>query len=284
MDIETFMSIYSHPVKQGPRPRDGGRVTHQSLERAMHVLEVVASSGGQTSLAEIARRTGLHRSTTHHLLQTLVGLGYLRQDPSSRAYELAAKLFQLTGRTWTPEQLGEIAEPFLAELTRLSGEGSSLAAYRGGVVKIVAKREAEGPVRVVQDVGADRPIHATAVGKAILAFLPAPEIDGLVARTTLARFTPKTIVTRAALQVELARIRENGCALDDEEHNEGIRCIAAPVFAYTGQVVASLCAVGPKSRMTRQKLRALRAPLFALARKLSERLDWRADEKRERVA
>ena len=154
-------------MKQLPRGRDGARITHQSLGRGMRVVETVAAAGVQTSLAEIARRTGLHRSTTHHLLQTLVGLGYLRQDPTTRAYELAAKLFQLTGRTWTPEQLGEIAQPFLAELTRESGEGSSLAAYRGGAVKIVAKREAEGPVRVVQDVGADRPIHATAVGKVI---------------------------------------------------------------------------------------------------------------------
>lgn len=260
------------------------RVTHQSLERAMRVIETVAAAGGLTSLAEISRRTGLHRSTTHHLLQTLVGLGYLRQDATTRGYELAAKLFQLTGRTWTPEQLGEIAQPFLAELTRESGEGSSLAAYRAGYVKIVAKREAEGPVRVVQDVGADRPVHATAVGKAILAFLPRPEADGLLARLRYERYTPNTIVTRKALEAELARIRESGFAPDDEEHFEGIRCIAAPVFAYTGQVVASICAVGPKSRMTRQKLRELRAPLYTLARRLSERLDWRADEAREKVA
>jgi DNA-binding IclR family transcriptional regulator len=272
-------------MKQPVRlPREGARITHQSLERGMRIIEAVAAAGALTSLAEIARRTGLHRSTSHHLLQTLVGLGYLRQDATTRGYELAAKLFQLTGRTWTPEQLGQIAQPFLAELTRQSGEGSSLAAYRSGVVKIVAKREAEGPVRVVQDVGADRPIHATAVGKAILAFLPAPERDVLVARCRYERYTPKTIQSGRALAAELARIREMGCAIDDEEHYEGIRCVAAPVFAYTGQVVASLCAVGPKSRMTRQKLRALRVPLFDLARRLSERLDWRADDARERVA
>jgi IclR family acetate operon transcriptional repressor len=260
-------------VKQASRPvRDGARITHQSLERGLRVVELIASAGGLTSLADISRRTGLHRSTTHHLLQTLVGLGYLRQDASTRGYELAAKLFQLTGRTWTPEQLGEIAQPFLSELTRASGEGSSLAAYRAGTVKIVAKREAEGPVRVVQDIGADRPIHATAVGKAIVAFLPPPELDSLLARTRFERFTPRTIVTRRALEADLGRIRETGCAIDDEEHNEGIRCLAAPVFAYTGQVVASLCAVGPKSRMTRQKLRELRAPLLALTRLLSERL------------
>jgi IclR family acetate operon transcriptional repressor len=272
-------------MKQLFRPgRENARVTHQSLERGMRIVETVAAAGGQTSLAEISRRTGLHRSTSHHLLQTLVGLGYLRQDATTRSYELAAKLFRLTGRTWTPEQLGEIAQPFLAELTRASGEGSSLAAYRAGVVKIVAKREAEGPVRIVQDVGAERPIHATAVGKAILAFLPQPEANTVVAQLRLERFTPKTIVTRRTLDAELARIRESGCAQDDEEHYEGIRCLAAPVFAYTGQVVASLCAVGPKSRMTREKLRALRTPLFSITRALSERLEWRADDMRERVA
>src|SRR5262245_14739052 len=115
-----------------------GRTTHQSLERGLRLLEIVASNGAQISLAETARRTGLHRSTAHHLLQALVGLGYLRQDPQTRAYMLTAKLFQLTGRTWTAEQLGEIAHPVVAELTRLTGEGSSVAVYRDGAVRMVA--------------------------------------------------------------------------------------------------------------------------------------------------
>jgi DNA-binding IclR family transcriptional regulator len=262
----------SHTVKQ--REPEVARVTHQSLERGIRVLESVAANGGLCSLAETARRTGLHRSTTHHLLQTLVGLGYLRQDPATRGYELTSKLFQLTGRTWTPEQLGVIAQPILAELTRLTGEGSSLAAYHDGIVTVVAKRESDGPVRVVQDVGAERPIHATAVGKAIVAWLPPAELSGLAARLRFERFTEKTIATRHAFETELRRIRQNGYAIDDEEHYEGIRCIAAPIFAFHGQVVASLCSVGPKTRMTRQKLRDVRIPLFALARRLSERLGW----------
>jgi IclR family acetate operon transcriptional repressor len=263
----------SHILKQRDEP-DVARVTHQSLERGIRVLESVAANGGLCSLAETARRTGLHRSTTHHLLQTLVGLGYLRQDPTTRGYELTARLFQLTGRTWTPEQLGVIAQPTLAELTRLTGEGSSLAAYRDGVVTVVAKRESDGPVRVVQDVGAERPIHATAVAKAIVAWLPPAELAGLLPRLRFERFTGKTIASRRAFETELRRVRENGYAIDDEEHHEGIRCIAAPIFAFHGQAVASLCSVGPKTRMTRQKLRELRAPLFALARTLSERLGW----------
>jgi DNA-binding IclR family transcriptional regulator len=254
-------------MKQGP--------THQSLERGLRLVEAVALNGVTTSLAEAARRTGLHRSTAHHLLQTLVGLGYLRQDPETRGYALTAKLFQLTGRTWSPEQLAVIAQPILDELARRTGEGSSFAVYRDGAVTVVAKREHDGPVRVVQDVGGRRPLHCAAVAKAILPWLPAPELGGLLARMRFARYTPKTIMTRAALEAELRRIRGAGHALDDEEHIAGIRCIAMPVFGHAAQVVGSLCSVGPKARMTYQKLRELRAPLAELAARLSERLGYR---------
>jgi IclR family acetate operon transcriptional repressor len=261
-----------HTVKLENGSRAAARLTHRSLERGLHLLEVIAASGDLISLAEIARRTGLHRSTGHHLLQTLVGLGYLRQDATTRGYALSSKLFELTGRTWTPEQLGAIAQPVVAELARMSGEGASLAAYRDGLVTIVAKFDHSGPVRVVQDMGAARPIHASAVGKAIVAFLPPPELDGLLARLSYERYTPRTITRRGDFEAELRRVRSVGCAVDDEEHIEGIRCVAAPVRVYSGQVVASLCAVGPKSRMTRQRLRELRAAVITLAASVSDRL------------
>lgn len=264
-------------VEKPVRGAGANRITHQSLERGLAVLETVASTNGLIGLGETARRTGLHRSTAHHLLQTLVGVGYLRQDAASRGYELSAKLFRLTGRMWTPEQIGEIAQPFVAELTRATGEGASLAAYRDGVVTIVAKRDNDGPVRVVQNVGAERPVHATAVGKAIAAFLPKGERAAVLARVRYERYTPKTIVAEGALEVELQRIGIAGYAYDDEEHIEGIRCIAAPVFTYTGQVIGSMCAVGPRSRMTRQKLKELRPKLIGLCQAMSERLGWRAE-------
>ena len=250
------------------------RTTHQSLERGLRLVEAVALNGARTSLAEAARRTGLHRSTAHHLLQTLVSLGYLRQDAETRAYELAAKPFQITGRIWSPEQLAAIAQPSLAELTRRSGEGSSFSVYRDGAVTVVAKCEHDGPVRVVQDVGARRPLHCTAVAKAILPWVPEPELAGLLARMRFARHTPKTLVTRAAFEAELRRIRAAGYALDDEEHIEGIRCIAMPVFGHAGQVLGSMCALGPKSRMTYQRLRELRQPLAELSASLSRRLGY----------
>ena len=239
------------------------------------MLETIAATGSLISLGEASRRTGLHRSTTHHLLQSLVGVGYVRQDKKSRGYELTSKLFELTRRMWTPEQLGEIAQPFVADLTRISGEGASMAAYRDGIVLIVAKRDAEGPVRVVQSVGAERPIHATAVAKAIVAFLPEAELKGLLPRLRYEPFAPRTITTQAAFAADLQRVRISGYAYDDEEHLEGIRCIAAPVFAYTGRAVGSLCVVGPRSRMTRQKLRELRPGVLTICKALSKRLGWR---------
>ena len=149
---------------------------------------------------------------------------------------------------------------------------------------IVAKCDHDGPVRVVQDVGAERPIHATAVGKAIVAFLPAAELDGLLARITYERYTPqapscsaprsKPSCAASARRAAPTTTRSTSRASAASRRRCGI---------YSGQVVASLCTLGPKSRMTRQRLRDLRAPLVALAAAISER-PGRDARRRKRAA
>ena len=262
-----------HSMRQQKSPvRSSPSQTHQSLERGLRIIEATAAIGGPATLSEIARKTALPRSTTHHLLRALVAFGYLVQNGDARPYRLAPKLFRLTGRTWTGEQLGEISMPFLDDLSRRTGEGTSLAILRDGVVRIVAKRDPEGPVRVVQEIGATRPIHCTAVGKALAAWLPAEELDGLVARTVFEQKTARTITTPVAFERELARIRATGFAIDNEEHIEGIRCIATPVRGHSGEVCATLCIVGPKSRLPQRRLMELRKPLAATAALLSVQL------------
>lgn len=252
--------------------------THQSLERGLRVLEATAANGGSGRLSEIARKTALPRSTAHHLLRALVEFGYLVQDGGARPYKLAPKLFRLTRRSWTKEQLAEISMPFLDELSRRTGEGTSLAILRDGVVTVVAKRESEGPVRVVQEVGGIRPIHCTAVGKALAAWLPAGELDGIIGRTVFERKTAKTITAPAAFRRELARIRATGFAIDNEEHIEGIRCIATPIRDHSGEVRAALCIVGPKSRLLQRRFAELRKSLAAVAADLSARLGYGSTE------
>jgi len=236
------------------------------------MLEVVAASGGSATLSEAARKANLARSTAHYVMQTLVGLGYLRQDRDSHAYELAAKVFMLAGRTWSAEQLAEIALPFLADICHATGESANVAMLRDGLVTLVAKRDADGPVRVVQDVGARRPLHCTALGKVLVAWLPQGELNGVLDGIHFGRFTAKTIVRRAEFERELRRVRSAGYAIDDEEFIPGVRCIAAPVFSYTEEVVAALGAIGPRHRMTQQKLRECGPLVQQRARELSHRL------------
>jgi DNA-binding IclR family transcriptional regulator len=247
-------------------------LTHRSLERGLAMLEWHAAAGRPLSLSDTARQFSLHRSTTHHLLQALVRVGYLQQDDDTRSYSLTQKLYQLTGRTWPAEQIGELAQPLLEELTQGIGEGSSVAVWRDGLVRIVAKCETDGPVRVVQDVNAQRPLHCTAVGKALAAWMPPSTLQAALGASRMERHTPKTIVTHAALEAELRRIRNAGYAIDDEEQYEGLRCIAMPVFSHTGEVAASMCVVGPKHRMTHQRLLQVRAPLARASASLSQRL------------
>jgi DNA-binding IclR family transcriptional regulator len=167
---------------------EAGRA-YQSLERGLRVVEAIADVEGSATVSAIARKTGLPRSTTHHLLRALLEFDYLIQDGGTRTYTLSHKLFRLTGRRWTTDQLTGMAMPFLEELSCRTGEGTSLAVLRDGHVMIAAKRDSEGPVRVVQEVGADRPIYCTAVGKTLAAWLPDHELDAIIARTVFEKKT-----------------------------------------------------------------------------------------------
>jgi IclR family acetate operon transcriptional repressor len=120
-------------------------------------------------------------------------------------------------------------------------------------------------------------VHASSAGKAILAWLKEPDRSRVLEQVAFEPLTANTITTRADYEAELQRVRQAGCAIDDEEHMAGIRCISAPVFAQAGRVVAGLSIVGPAHQMTRRKLRDLRTPLLEVARTLSQRLGWQPD-------
>lgn len=261
----------------GGRPERGEeRATHRSLERGLHIIESVVATPGGASLAETARRIGLHRSTTHHLLQALVGMGYLGQDPRTRRYHPTIRLSRLAAPASGPDGLEEIAHPFLAELARRSEEEACLTLYRDGIAVAVATQAPGASQQKPADDGIIA-LHATAPGKVLLAWQPEAERTALLNRLALERFTTSTIDNRAVLETELQRIRAAGVAIDDEESRDGMRGIAAPVFDRTGLGVAALGVHGPKARMTRQKIKDLRDRLGELAGQLSERLGWRPD-------
>jgi len=253
----------------------GRRNTHQSLERGLRILEVLAEKQGPVALHEIARHSSLPRSTAYHLLQALVNFRYVLQDQKTRNYFLSPKIFRLTQWRWTKEQLAEIAAPYLDDLSGQTGEGTSLAVLRDGMVTIVAKREPDGPVRVVQEVGAQRPIHCSAVGKCLAAWLSEQELNNLFKQIDFDRKTPKTITSPHIFRQELKRIRARGFAFDDEEHIPGIRCLATPVWDYSGEVCAALCVVGPKHHLPKRRIKEVYRALSKVSAQLSARLGYK---------
>jgi DNA-binding IclR family transcriptional regulator len=250
--------------------------THQSLKRGLQIVEMVAEMTEPPTLSAIARKSQLKRSTTHHILKALVEFGYLVQAPETHIYSLSSKLFRLTRRNWTVEQLAEIATPYLEELGNLTGEGTSLAVMAKGEVKIVAKQEQDGPLLVIQRIGDSRPVYCTAVGKVLAAELPEPQLEELIQRIDFQRMTPKTIVSPAFFRKEMAKVRKKGVAFDNEEHIKGVRCIAAPVRDYSGEARAALCVVGPKDNFIPKRMTKLQNELLTAAAALSARLGFKS--------
>jgi DNA-binding IclR family transcriptional regulator len=248
--------------------------THQSLKRGLQIVEIVAEMAEPPTLSAIARKSKLNPSTTHHILKALVDFGYLIQAPETHIYSLSSKLFRLTRRTWTVEQLAEIATPFLEQLGNLTGESSSLAVLRDGQVIIAAKKEQDAPLRVVQRIGESRPIYCTAVGKILAAELSEQEFEELIERTNFQKKTPNTITSPDAFRKEMVNIRDKGVAFDNEEHIKGVRCLAAPIRDYSGKTRAALCVVGPKDNLLPKRISKVQHDLLTVTTSLSTRLGY----------
>lgn len=248
--------------------------THQSLQRGLQIVEIVAEMAEPPTLSAIARKSKLNPSTTHHILKALVDFGYLIQAPETHIYSLSSKLFRLTRRTWTVEQLAEIATPYLEQLGNLTGEGSSLAVLRDGQVIIAAKQEQDGPLRVVQRIGESRPIYCTAVGKILAAALSEREFEELIEQTDFQKKTPNTITSPDVFRKEMISIRHKGVAFDNEEHIRGVRCLAAPIRDYSGKTRAALCVVGPKDNLSPKRIGKVQHDLLTVATSLSTRLGY----------
>lgn len=246
----------------------------QSLQRALGILEFVARGGTAVSAAEISRHVGLHASTTYHLLQTLTSLGYLTQDEADKKYRVGTKAFQIAASAWNETRLVTLAAPVLDEVARQTGETSYLALFARGELVVVDKIEGEGPIHVTERVGAPRPAYATAIGKILLAFFTEDQLKVFLAKNRLRPLTPKTIVSVSLLRRELVQIRKQGYAMDDEEFMAGVRCVAAPVRNFTGNVVAAIAISGPAWEMNPDRVAGLADYLKPVAHRLSQQLGY----------
>ncbi len=247
--------------------------TIQSVDRAIDVLEVLAQSGEELPLKEIARKTGLNVSTCHHLLATLVNRGYVGRSRLGRLYFIGGKVSELSRRRFSQFNIVEVAMPELRRLNQQTGETVSLSVLQGHELVTLARLDSSHPVRVgSSNTSEAMATHATAAGKAILAWLPDAEIAKVLSETGLRKYTDKTITDMDAFTEELRHVRRNGFATDREEFQPGVRCIGSAVRDYNGAVIAAVSCSMPEMRAKKELLERVRDTVRRSAKKLSEQL------------
>ena len=221
----------------------------QSLERAFGLLELMVAAGGEIALSELAASSGLPLPTIHRLVRTLVGSGYVCQLPSRR-YALGPRLIGLGDSA--SRMLGAWARPHLTGLVERTGETANMAMLDGDYVVYVAQVPSRHSMRMFTEVGRRVYAHCTGVGKALLSQLPPEEAQALVRRAGMPPQTPRTVTDPHRLGEELARIREQGYALDEGEQELGVRCFAVPVLGSPSTTAVSVS--GPEGRLTLQSV------------------------------
>ncbi len=244
----------------------------RSLVRGLAVLEALASAPS-ASLSEVARRTRLPVSTTHRLLETLRRRGFVQPVEPGR-YRVGLRAFEVGMGFLRAQQLPEAARPVMAELVAQVRETANLAVRDGAEAVYVLQVESEQMLRLFARPGARHPLYCTGVGKVLLAWEPEEEVRGWLGPGPLPRYTPRTLTDPEAVLREVRRVRARGYAVDREERETGVRCVAAPVRDVSGRVVAALSVSAPASRLPARRIPHVAAAVVAAARRISRRLGF----------
>jgi DNA-binding IclR family transcriptional regulator len=248
----------------------------QVIDRVLDILEILADENSAMTQTEISRRLTLPKSTAHRLLSILERRRYVGLKFDTGKYHLGLKLLELGSKAATQIDLGERARPFLEQLVFETDETAHFCTLDEGEVVYLEKKEPQRAIRMSSSPGGRNPAHCTAVGKAILAFLPEEQLNEIIKRRGLRAYTRNTITTPRQLKDELQIIRQRGYSVDNEEHEEGVQCIGAPVRDHSGRVVASISIAGPSFRLTDDKIPMLATSVIRVANEVSVELGYRS--------
>ncbi len=244
----------------------------QSVVRSFDLLEAVAA-GDEVGLVELSQRTGLQPSTTHRLLATLIACGYVVQNPQTSRYRLSHKVMELAGGPeHRIERLRTAVRPHLVTIRDTTDETTNLCVLDRYTVVYVDQAESSHAVRMLTEIGRRVPAHACGAGKVMLAHQPAEQVAGLAAQEPFQPLTPHTLRTAAELDIELRRARARGYAIDREEFEDGVACVAAPIVGPGGEVLAAISVSGPAARLMRADLAELGRLVVAHAHTISHEL------------
>lgn len=224
------------------------------ITKVLRILELLNQFSEGLQLKDIANKTGINKSTALRFLDHLERENYLLRDPRG-AYSLGLRLMRLGGSKSFEKVLCTISRPILENLRTITSENVNLAVLEGMNVLHLDVLESPHRLSVVSVIGQTGDVYCTALGKAVLAYMEdGPRKDDLLASIKFVAKTPRTITSMARLKEDLAQVRKQGFAHDDEEDSIGARCIGAPIFGADGSVIAALSVSGPISRIPKQRL------------------------------
>jgi IclR family KDG regulon transcriptional repressor len=248
-------------------------------------LDLLGSGKQSYSLRDLSNELNIPKPTVHRILSTFCRLGYVMQDDLSKEYRLGFRLVELGQFVLGGIQLRREAQPFLYNLASQVQETVHLTRLDGNEIVYLDKVERNDPkgLRMASRVGMRNFAHSCAVGKILLAFLSGNERDRILSIKGLPRLTKHTIVDRSSFEVHLEKVRTQGFAIDNEENEEGIKCLAAPVRNDHGEVVAAISISAPAFRMTKKRIdKELKDKVTKAALDISRKLGFRDAKPEER--
>ena len=248
------------------------------VTKVLHILETLHDAPSGLQLKDVAQITGINKSTAYRFLAHLEHEGYVFRD-SSGAYAIGVRLARLASGSSYQTTLRKLSRPILQQLWRVTGETVNIAVLDGREVLYLDVMESSHTFRLVSQVGMRRPVYCTALGKAMLAFIPEEEQQYFFDGMSFERFTPHTIRGAVQLRKEFALIRQRGYSIDNEEAYLGSRCIGAPIFEASGKIAAALSVSGPTTRVTRERVPAVASAAKNAAIAISRTLGYSMGEK-----
>lgn len=245
-----------------------------SLSRGLIILEKILDEG-PVGITEMGKYLGINKSSAYRLLSTLESRGYVEQDPVTSRYKLGMIFLRFSEKILDNLTIRDVAKPFLKEIVNRTKETAHLSVLFQSQAVFIDQEKSPEIVSVSTKIGMSEPLHCSALGKALVSFLPAIEQERILNTLGLEAYTPKTITSLDALRHELRKISEKGYAIDDEEINTGVRCIASPIFNHRGEVVASVGISGPISRVRIDNLNEYVNVVIEIAGRISQKLGYK---------
>lgn len=253
-----------------------------TVDKALRILELLGQE--ELRLVDLSARLGEHKSTVQRLLVTLHNRGFVRHDEQTKRYSVGLKVLQLASLALADMDLREAAREPMQRLGDLTQETVHLGVYDEPQIVYIDKIESTFPIRMYSRVGARAESYCTGIGKALIAFLTDYEFERYLHKVSFMRFTPRTITSAERLREEVVRIRAQGYALDLQEHEEGVRCAAAPVFRLDGRVAGSISVAAPAFRKSESDIEGLAPDVVEAAQQVSMNLGSSNVDRRERFA